>query len=54
MTFSAKFNEREKTVGVHVTYGPITIDVNEHPGHLRSFWHDLGAVLNEAESKDEE
>lgn len=54
MTMCAIWNESQKTVTVRTTSGPVTVDVEEYPGHLRSFWHDLGEVLNKAEKKDEE
>lgn len=53
MTFWAA---REKTTSgdkfaVHVTYGPISITVQEDPGHLRSFHGELGRLLDAAEQE---
>ena len=54
MTFTAQKSERDlRTVDVRVTYGPITINVAEDIGHLRSFWGDLGRVLDAAEKPAE-
>lgn len=50
MTFWANRDEHVKhNVNVHVTSGPVTIKVTEHYAHLRSFWHQLGTVLDDAE-----
>lgn len=40
-----------KVIDVHVTYGPISITVNEDPGHLRAFWGDLGRLLDKTEAE---
>jgi hypothetical protein len=50
MTFWAQRNiDRPELVDVHVTHGPISISVSEDPGYLRSFWGELGRLLNDAE-----
>lgn len=36
---------------IHVTSGPVSITVQEDPAHLRSFWGELGRVLDAAESE---
>ena len=51
MTFWAGTADDGKQVDVHVTYGPININVREDPGHLRSFWSELGRLLSEMEAK---
>jgi hypothetical protein len=52
MTFFVKRSEtKPATVEVHTTYGPITIQVDEHLGHARSFHQQLGSVLNELEAE---
>lgn len=33
------------SITVHVTYGSVTVKVEEHYGHAVSFWHQLGALL---------
>lgn len=49
MTFVANVSEDGKHVNVGVTHGPVTIQVTEDPGHLRSFWSELGRTLDEVE-----
>jgi hypothetical protein len=49
MTLFANRSEDTGTIKVHCTYGPIEFAVTEDPGHLRSFWSELGRMLNEAE-----
>ena len=39
----------DENVMVSVTYGPVQVQVIEHMSHARSFWHQLGALLNEME-----
>ena len=39
--------DRDITVGA--TYGPVTFKITENAGHLRSFWHQLGELLNQVE-----
>jgi hypothetical protein len=54
MTFTAQQSvSNNRIVDVRVTYGPITINVAEDIGHLRSFWGDLGRVLDSAEKPEE-
>lgn len=38
-------------VDVHITYGPVTIVVNEDAGHLRSFHRELGKLLDELDKQ---
>ena len=49
MTFWAQ--RAAKNIDVRVTYGPIAITVTEDPGHLRSFWGELGRLLDETEKE---
>lgn len=50
MTFHATNSEHQpEQVTVHVTSGPVEIKVAENYLHLRSFWHQLGEVLDRAE-----
>lgn len=54
MTFFASRSEKTGYAGaglvdVHVTYGPITIQVSEDPGHLRNFHRELGQLLDKIE-----
>jgi hypothetical protein len=49
MTLFASRSEGKGAVTVHCNYGPITFEVTEDPGHLRSFWGELGRMLNQAE-----
>jgi hypothetical protein len=49
MTFWAQ-QKTEKAIDVHVTYGPISITVLEDVGHLRSFWGELGRLLDQVEN----
>ena len=49
MTFFATANERDR-IDVHCTYGPVTIKVDEDPGHLRAFWGELGRLLEQVEA----
>lgn len=51
MTLSAQWNENNDTITVRTTYGPITNEVREDTGHVRSFWGQLGHVLAAAEGK---
>jgi hypothetical protein len=52
VTFFVKRSEtKPSTVEVHTTYGPISIQVDEHIGHARSFQQQLGAVLDELEAE---
>lgn len=54
MTFSAARSERDPhTVDVRITHGPVTVEVSEHPGHLRSFWGQLGRLLDQVEQPDD-
>jgi hypothetical protein len=49
MTLMARKSDDGKSVVVRTTYGPITNEVTEDPGHLRSFWGELGRLLREIE-----
>ena len=40
-------------VKVQCTYGPVAFSVAEDISHLRSFWSELGRVLEEAEKPAE-
>jgi hypothetical protein len=54
MTFSVSRKDPERrpeVLTVQCTYGPITINVDEHHSHLRSFWTQLGAELDKAEGR---
>jgi hypothetical protein len=51
MTFFAAKSADDKNIDVQTTYGPITIRVIEAPGHLRSFWNQLGRLLDEVENE---
>lgn len=51
MTFWAGQSDNGKAVDVNVTYGPIAIKVQEDPGHLRSFWGELGRLLDKVEEE---
>lgn len=57
MTFMVNKTDRvnfgEEIAIVRVTYGPITIEVEEGVSHLRSFWGDLGRVLGEVKHEKE-
>lgn len=50
MTFWAQQAAAGDSINVHITHGPVTITVNEHPGHLRSFWRELDKLLTKAEN----
>jgi hypothetical protein len=55
VTFTAsKSQTRPKAADVRVTYGPIVITVDEDAGHLRSFWGQLGVLLDQIESEPSE
>ncbi len=49
MTFWADRNQDGKRVNVHTTYGPISITTAEDIGHARSFWGELGRLLDAME-----
>jgi hypothetical protein len=49
MTFMAHMSGGGKKIVVRTTYGPVTIEVEEDPGHVRSFWGELGRLLREIE-----
>lgn len=49
MTFMARKSGGGKNIVVRTTYGPVTIEVEEEPGHVRSFWGELGTLLREIE-----
>ena len=50
MTLVANRDERDpNTVIVRTTYGPVTNEVREDIGHVRSFWVQLGRVLHAPE-----
>ena len=52
MTFWASKHDRDpQTAVVHVTYGPVRMEVDEHIGHLRSFWSELGRLLEDMETE---
>ena len=52
MTLVANRDERDpNTVIVRTTYGPITNEVREDIGHVRSFWAQLGRVLHTPEDR---
>lgn len=50
MTFSVQ-EKGAQSAEVRVTYGPISILVDEQVGHLRSFHGDLGRLLDRMEAK---
>lgn len=52
MTFWAGKTKDGKRADVHVTSGPISISVEEDPGHLRHFWGELGRLLDELEKPE--
>lgn len=37
--------QRPEIIGVQCTYGPVTFKVEEHEGHVASFWSELGRLL---------
>jgi hypothetical protein len=49
MTFMAHKSGGGKNIVIRTTYGPVTIEVEEEPGHVRSFWGELGRLLREIE-----
>ena len=52
MTLVANRDERDpNTVIVRTTYGPVTNEVREDIGHVRSFWVQLGRVLHAPEDR---
>jgi len=52
MTLVANRDERDpKLIVVRTTYGPITNEVREDEGHVRSFWGQLGRVLHTPEDR---
>lgn len=52
MTFYASKHDRDpQTAVVHVNYGPVRMEVDEHIGHLRSFWSELGRLLEDMEAE---
>ena len=57
MTFSARAIDRpgpgERFAQVQVTSGPVTIVVEEPVSYLRSFWAELGRVLEHAEKESQ-
>lgn len=59
MTFSAYRSDGSggprsdgEYITVSVTYGPVSVDVVEDRGHLRSFWGQLGRLIGEADGKE--
>lgn len=52
MTFFAQAAPGGKRVVVNVTYGPISIKVDEDPGHLRNFHAELGTLLSTIETPE--
>lgn len=49
MTLHATRSEDGREVTVHGTSGGLTVQVKEHPTHVRHFWGQLGNVLDDAE-----
>lgn len=47
MTFSASRSQGDPNVHIHISNGNTQVDVTEFAIYLRSFWHQLGEVLNE-------
>lgn len=45
--------DNREILEVNVTNGAITVRIREHIGHLRSFWGELGRLLEKAEQKPE-
>jgi hypothetical protein len=41
----------DKRIKVNCTYGPTQFAVTEDVGHARSFWRELGALLDKVESE---
>lgn len=50
MTFFSNRSERRGNIDVGITYGPITIHVDEPAAHVRHFWGKLGRRLDEIEA----
>lgn len=51
MTLWAKRAPSGDRIEIAVTYGPVSFSVIEDPGHVRHFWGQLGALLEQAETK---
>ena len=52
MTLWATQDDRNPAhIKVACTYGPITFNVTEDASHVRSFWSELGRVLDQVENK---
>ncbi|HEY1700877.1 MAG TPA: hypothetical protein VGG75_14295 [Trebonia sp.] len=45
MTLFASRDSISGVVTVHVTYGPVSITVDEAEGHMLQFWHELGQLV---------
>jgi hypothetical protein len=52
MTFGVVPGNTPGQLKLSYTYGPVTVHMDEHVGHLRAFWHDLGVKLEEAEKAE--
>jgi hypothetical protein len=54
MTLHATRTEDPNKVAVHFTYGTINVQITEDVNHVRSFWAQLGRLINEDESEQKE
>jgi hypothetical protein len=45
VTLHATHDRQRQTVTFHVSYGPVSVQVEEADGHAFSFWHELGKLI---------
>jgi hypothetical protein len=50
LTFFSNRSERPGNIDVGITYGPITIHVDEPAAYVRHFWGELGRRLDEIDA----
>ncbi len=51
--FANRVDPRSDNIKIGITYGPVSTYIEEHAGHLRSFWSQLGRLLDEIEAPEE-
>jgi len=44
----------DTTIRIEINHGPVEISVVEEFQHLRTFWNQLGQVLNQVETSKED